>query len=46
VVAMTCEIYSFVTDYIFFVILAYARIYLKKARELAHDTFGQAQMLQ
>jgi len=25
----------------FFVILAYARIYLKKARELAHDTFGK-----
>jgi len=27
-----------------FVILAYARIHLGKASELAHDTFGQAQM--
>ena len=29
----------------FLVILAYARINLGKASELAHDTFGQAQML-
>jgi len=27
------------------VILAYARIHLEKASELAHATFGQAQML-
>jgi len=27
-------------------ILAYARIHIKKAFELAHETFGQAQMHQ
>jgi len=29
----------------FLIILAYARIHLGEASELAHDTFGQAQML-
>jgi len=29
----------------FLVILVYARIHLGKASEIAHDTFGQAQML-
>ncbi len=27
------------------VILSYAKIHLRKASELAHETFGQAQML-
>ncbi len=34
-----------INEIVQYVILMDVRIHLRKARELAHDTFGQAQML-